>query len=97
MTWGERDIGAALLEDLKLFDFEAVRPRLNISFETDTAKKTAENRQFEVDYDIDYNAVEKWRVKSPAANQAAEKFLMTSRKPIWNAARRRKTKTTHTA
>lgn len=40
-------------------------------------------------------AVEKWRVKSPA--EAAEKYFLTSRKPIWNAARRRKTKTTHTA
>ena len=55
-----RDIGTAL-EDLSPFDFEAVRPRLNISFEADAVKKKAEDRQYELDYNIDYKA-HKYRV-----------------------------------
>ena len=39
-----RDIGTAL-EDLSPFDFEAVRPRLNISFDANETKRAAENRQ----------------------------------------------------
>ena len=48
-----RDIGM-VLEDLSPFDFEAVRPRLNISFETNEAKRKAEDRQYELDYNIDH-------------------------------------------
>ena len=50
-----RDIGMAL-EDLSPFDCEAVRPRLNISFEANEAKKNVEDRQYELDYNIDYKA-----------------------------------------
>ena len=39
-----RDIGTAL-EDLSPFDFEAVRPRLNISFDKDEKVRKAEDRQ----------------------------------------------------
>ena len=55
-----RDIGK-VLEDLTPFDFTAVKPNLNISFESDAAKKKAEDRQYELDYSIDYMA-HKYRV-----------------------------------
>ena len=55
-----RDIGMAL-ENLSPFDFEAVRPRLNISFEANEAKRKAEDRQYELDYNIDYKA-HKYRI-----------------------------------
>ena len=41
-----RDIGRAL-EDLSTFNFTAVKPTLSISFETDTVKKKAEDRQYD--------------------------------------------------
>ena len=42
-----RDIGTAL-EELKPFDFEKVRPRLNILMSTEQSIRAAENRQYEL-------------------------------------------------
>ena len=69
-----RDIGKAL-EDLSLFDFTGVKPVLGISMESNEALRKAENRQYELDYNIDYKA-HKYRVTKYKENLVkAYKFL----------------------
>ena len=65
-----KDIGAAL-EELTPIDFDKVRPSFRKSVSGEATTKAKEDRQFELDYNIDYKA-HKQRMDKYEENLASE-------------------------